>query len=558
MGFGLDWKWVFPVQSHLLSHSSTRNHSSFVRSREAYFESARMSFLSVIPEESETLQKDPLKAYACSSGTLQPVNNGYAAIGVKMNTSKEFHNSLYDTFEDISIATPEDSSAFLASLQARKISCFSLLMENVEKIEDIFVSSDLIRLEKGILVQLEKLGALNLFHACLSRTVKVSSALNLHSALKECSKKYLMDGEMSDHVDHITVPSRRKEERKLRRERESKRASKKPALKSSPKCGIGGPQQSTISIAKRPASAKSRRLMIARNESEMSRAVKEVSCLERIRSNLEEELGRVISFSSWAEAVGLDEKELQQRLHFGWYCRDKLLRSTRSLVVYLARNYRGLGIAFEDLLQAGNFGVLQGAERFDHTRGYRFSTYVQYWIRKSMSTLVAQHSRGVHIPLTLSRAINQIHKTRKSFFNTHGRYPDDDEISKCTGLSVAKVRLAGKCLRVVGSIDQKMGDSLTVKFMEFMPDTSIKTPEDIVMRQHMRKDIHKLLQGLHPRERKVLVLRYGLCDGRCRSLEEIGRLFNVTKEWIRKIEKAAMTKVRTEEVQRNLSEYLHL
>lgn len=118
-----------------------------------------------------------------------------------------------------------------------------------------------------------------------------------------------------------------------------------------------------------------------------------------MKTALEEDTKQVVSLSSWAEASGVEEKMLQQQLYHGYYCRDELIRSTRSLVVYFAKKYRGMGIALEDLLQVGYIGVLQGAERFDTTRGYRFSTYVQYWIRKSMSRVVAKYARGITVPV---------------------------------------------------------------------------------------------------------------------------------------------------------------
>lgn len=290
----------------------------------------------------------------------------------------------------------------------------------------------------------------------------------------------------------------------------------------------------------------------------MSRGVKVVAELEKLRAILEEESGQVPSLRTWAEAAGVDENVLRQNLHFGWFCRDELLRSTRSLVIFLTRNYRGLGIAHEDLIQAGNMGVLRGAERFDHTRGYRFSTYVQYWIRKSMSRMVAWHARGIRIPTTLATAVNQIQKARKSLNNHHRKYPDDMEIAKLTGFSVAKVRSASQCLRVVGSIDQKIGDCINAKYMEFTPDRSLRSPEETVLRQNMSSQIQELLSGLDFRERQVLILRYGLKDNQVKSLEEIGRLFNVSKEWIRRIERKAMEKLRDKDVYSSLSHYRNI
>ncbi|OVA08500.1 RNA polymerase sigma-70 [Macleaya cordata] len=553
MVFRLDWKWVFPVQSSFPTNSSTKLYSSSVRGKEVSYESARVSILSVIPDESEPFIKDPFKAYACSSGALEIMESSSVEMEeMKMVINKGSYRTLYNPIDGITIPMQDERSTSASSLRENKTSYFSLLMDSLEKVEEIFVDADLVRLERDILIQLGKLGALNLFRACLSRNVKTTT-LSLSIPVPKLPKDSPTSGAVNDQVINVTVLSGRKEERKSKRKRALEKAANisasSPAMKRISKTH----QRATSSSNK-----KSRRLIIAKNESEMSWGVKDVANLERIRTILEEETGRMASFSSWAEAVGIDEKVLKQRLHFGWYCRDKLLKSTCSLVLYLARNYRGLGISLEDLLQAGNMGVLQGAERFDHTRGYRFSTYVQYWIRKSMSTFVARNSRGIQIPVTLARAIYQIQKARRSLHSLHGRYPDDNEIAMFTGLSLNKIRLASKCPRIVGSINQKMGDSLSVKFMEFTSDTSMESPEQIVMKQHMQKDIYDLLENLQQRERQVLILRQGLWDGQCKSLEEIGKLFNVTKEWIRKIEKSALNKVRKEEVQRNLSHYLNL
>ncbi|CAA6671647.1 unnamed protein product [Spirodela intermedia] len=242
--------------------------------------------------------------------------------------------------------------------------------------------------------------------------------------------------------------------------------------------------------------------------------MQDVAKLERIRDELEERTGRASSFSRWAEAAGTDERTLQQRLHFGWYCKDSLLKSTRSLVIYLARSYRGMGIAFDDLIQ----------------QRIQVSTYVQYWIRKSMLAVVGRYSRGIHIPATMEKAIKQVQKARRTLSTAKHRRPLDADVAELTGLSLAK---------------------------ETMADVTIRTPEEAVMRQHMRNDVDKLLESLHPRERQVLLLRYGMVDGRRRSLEEIGQLLHVSKEWIRKLEIAGLAKVRKEEIQRELKHYIH-
>ncbi|KAJ9555759.1 hypothetical protein OSB04_010373 [Centaurea solstitialis] len=312
--------------------------------------------------------------------------------------------------------------------------------------------------------------------------------------------------------------------------------------------------------SKRPSSSKVGRLKITRNEAELSQGVKMVADLERIRMMLEEDGGPTVSFSSWATAAGVDKKVLLENLQFGWCCRDELLKSTRSLVIYIAKNYNGQGIAFKDLIQAGNVGVLQGAERFDRSRGYKFSTYVQYWIKKSLLMFLSRHSREIRIPLTLSKAISRIQKARKVLAGTDGRWPDDCEVAKFTGLSLAKIGSATNCLRVVGSINQKFSNGIDAKFWECTPDPTAMTPEEILMKQDMVNDIYNRMNDLDARERTVLVLRFGLKGYQRKTLEEIGRSFGVSKEWIRRIERRALTKIKVddEETLQSLRHYLYI
>ncbi|OMO66884.1 RNA polymerase sigma-70 [Corchorus capsularis] len=555
MGFRLNLKGVFPVPSHFLANSSPSRLPSSVGGREASFNSGRPSFLSVNSDEGVLLAKEPPKAYA-SSAIPQTLENGCFEIEeMKVNIGKgsQSHTKIDKTHEPIE----GKKSSSRTSPQACNASHYSLLMENLDVLEETFADSDVLTLEREIVLQLGRLGALKLFNICFSRTIKASSVLDL-SDVPASSGEFNTNGSTDSQKDKIVVRSRKKKPRQRRRDK----LLEKPTTVSSQVLPLktlhGRLKMPNVSSGKRVSDSRSRRLMIARNEAEMSKGIKVVANLERIRTTLEEETGKVVSLSCWAEAAGVNEKVLQQQLQFGWYCRDELLRSTRSLVLYFARNYRGLGIAHEDLIQAGSVGVLQGAERFDHTRGYRFSTYVQYWIRKSISRMVARHARGIQVPCMLSKAIVQIQKAQKALSQSHGKNPDEDEIAKFTGLSLAKIRSANKCMRIVGSIDQKIGDCMNAKYLEFIPDLSIRSPEKTVMRQHMEKDIYDLLNGLDARERQVMVLRFGLKGSPPRSLEEIGRLFHVSKEWIRRIERKAMTKMRDTETCRNLSHYLDL
>ncbi|CAK7353092.1 unnamed protein product [Dovyalis caffra] len=704
VGFRLTPKWGSPMQSRSVTNSTSR-FSSFAgdfisssllfhsRGRDASVNQARLSFLSVVYEEGDIPNKYSFKNFACSAA--QHVENDCLQMeGLKMNGDKRSHVGINNMMDDDKVSAEEDTSSS-HMCRERKTSRFSLLLDNLDALEKSVADSDALKLERDILLQLERLGALEFFKACLSRTLQTPNVWDLSAVPIEPIGESKTDGTLDDHIGKIVVRTGKTEERKWRRERGRKTVQnklQKPTYLSPPSKTVQNNLQ-LPTIGRKTSSSRSKRLTIARNEAEMSSGVKVVgisttnvvSDLERIIPTLEEETGQVVSLSCWAEAAGLDKKVLQQQLQFGWYCREELLRSTRSLVIYIARNYRGMGIAMEDLLQpmitlhqmlqwiffqiqikiedcairaaarksirqlisdlysntldgdaslnkessllkgwdlakecglslpddpvliiflvvccaavqiflevflctaadsglchyayfillwwlkfanvksnpiiAGNLGVLQGAERFDPTRGYRFSTYVQYWIRKSILKIVERHARGIQVPYALSRATNKIQKARKALSNSHGKYPDDSEIAKFTGLSLAKIESAKKCLRVVASLDQRIGEGLYAKCSEFISDTSIQNPEEAVMRQHMRKEIYDLLRGLDSRERQVMFLRYGFKDHQPKSLAEIGRLFHVSKECVRKIEKKVMMRLRDEGTHRNLNHYMNL
>lgn len=557
VGFRLTPKWGSPMQSHSATNSTSMFSSFSARGMEASVNQARLSFLSVVSEEGDILNKHSFKSFACSSAAQNVENDCLQMERLKMNVDKTSHVSINNMTGNDKVSVEEEISTSHTRLRERMTSRISFLLDNLDTLEKLVADLDALKLERDILLQLGRLGALEFFNACLSRTLQTSNVLDLSAVPTENTGESKTDGMLDDLTGKTVVRTGKKEERKFRRERAASDNGKKTTSLSLPSKTVQNNLQKPTFV-KRTSSSSSRRSLIARNEAKMTRGVKVASDLERIRTTLEEETGQVVSLSCWAEATGLDKKVLQQQLQFGWYCRDELIKNTHSLVLYIARNYRGMGIAMEDLIQAGNLGLLQGAERFDPTRGYRFSTYVQYWIRKSMLKIVERHARGIQIPYALSRSINKIQKARKALSNSHGRYPDDWEVAKFTGLSLAKIESAKKCLRVVASLDQKIGEGHYAKYSEFIPDMSIQNPEEAVMRQHMREEIYDLLRGLDSREKQVMVLRYGFKDNQPKSLAEIGRLFHVSKERVRKIEKKIMIKLRDEGIRRNLSRYMIL
>ncbi|KAK9683837.1 hypothetical protein RND81_10G167900 [Saponaria officinalis] len=538
-------RWGVPSFHFTSNYSPTCSTSS--RGKELDFGIAKMPLLTISFDEGEVRLKDSPRPYACLSSSPRTVENDYTNLELIINTRSNIgtHNMVGEN----QVPSDVETSSRVRSDRPSSSSNFHVLMENINMLENKITDLDIVKLESDILVQLGRLGALELFRARLSRTLE-DSTFTVMSDSKSQLPRYHQENKKTDNdLAKRVVHSKKKEKRKSKQQKRLQLASKRCACKSEP--------FSEASYVRKQSKATRKRVVLTKNEAELATGIKVVSKLEKVKVALEKDYGRGVSLSCWAEAVGIDEKTLQRDLQFGWYCRDELLKSGRPLVLFLARNYQGLGIAHEDLIQAGNIGILQGAERFDHTRGYQFSTYVQYWIRKAMSQLISRHGRGIKVPLTLSTAINRVKKARKILKRSRGKHPDDVEVANYTGLSLDKIKAADKCLRIIGSLDQKVGNYIDMKYLECTADTTIEMPQKTLMKQQMKSEIEKLLDNLDPKERRVLVLRYGF-GSHCMSLHEIGKIFNVSKEWIRKMEKKAMTKLKDDDIRISLSHFLNL
>ncbi|XP_058724669.1 RNA polymerase sigma factor sigC [Vicia villosa] len=547
-GFRLNPKLTPPIHSpHFFTNASffLSSSSSPVGGRETLFNPVRLSLLSTIYEEGETLHKDFGKTFAFSSSALEAPEKDLLLGGdvtSKVNKGKRSLSGVREMVDNTKLPHGE--------------SHFGMLMENLDVLEETFADSEALRLKKNIILQIEKLGALELFNVCLTTSFGTSRVSSCIDGVLEQVEENKRNRKVDVYTGKVIVhSSKRKESRTRRKGLSVSIASSSKSLRLE-----DNTQEDTLrsspeaSFVRKTSNTKNRRAAIAQREMEMSEGVKVLAKLEKMRTALEEDTKEVVSLRSWAEASGVEERVLQRQLYHGYYCKDELIRSTRSLVLYVAKKYRGMGIALEDLLQVGYIGVLQGAERFDSTKGYRFSTYVQYWIRRAMSRMVTKYARGITVPWSMNKAISQIQKARKVMKSTSMKNADDHEISKMTGLSLDKIRSANHCLRVVSSMNLHRN----IDYFAQMADKSIESPEVTVMKQHIRKDIYEILQSLDSRERQIIILRFGLNDHQPKSLEYIGKIFKVTKEWIRKLEKQALTKLRNETNISKLNYYLDL
>ncbi|XP_078168344.1 RNApolymerase sigma-subunit C isoform X3 [Carex rostrata] len=283
---------------------------------------------------------------------------------------------------------------------------------------------------------------------------------------------------------------------------------------------------------------------------------KVASELERIREVIEKETGQPVSYADWAKAAKTDTGTLSQLLIHGQYCRDQLVQCTQPLVIFLVKKYRGLGIGPDDLVQAGNLGVLKGAEKFDSKKGYRFSTYIRHWIRKAIFEFIAQNSRIFRLSVRAECMVQKIEKAQRELHFNLGRYPSDEETAKFTGFTLAKVRLARRCSRSIRSLERPFKHGSSISLKDIIPDKSLEGRSSI-NRKILNEELLFILEELNPREKQIIAQRYGLSDGTCRSLEEIGQHFNLSKEWIRKLEKRAIAKLRRDDIKDNVRRLLH-
>ena len=294
-------------------------------------------------------------------------------------------------------------------------------------------------------------------------------------------------------------------------------------------------------------------LLTHEQEIVFGKQVQQMMTLIEAKEALAEELQREPTANEWADRVKLDEASLSKIIDLGTRAKRKMIEANLRLVVAIAKKYQKRNMEFLDLIQEGTLGLERGVEKFDPTRGYKFSTYAYWWIRQAITRAIAQQARAIRLPIHITEKLNKIKKVQRELAQTLGRNATPAEIGKELELDPAQIREYLSMARQPISLDVRVGDNQDTELSDLLEDEG-QTPVNYTTQEALRQDLDNLLAELTPQQREVLALRFGLEDGNELSLAKVGQRLNLSRERVRQLEHQALAQLRRRNT--NVKEYI--